>query len=172
MKIPQTGPRPAQFRVRLSRRIFVADGAMGTMLYSRGVFINRCFDELNLTAPAMIAEIHREYIAVGAEILGTNTFGANRTRLMGFGLADKTVAINQAGVRLAREAASEEAYVAGSIGPLGVHLEPLGTMTLVRQETSFSSKLKPSVNQALTCWFWRHLQILPSCGRRSLRLAK
>jgi len=122
--------RSARLRTGLSGRIFVADGAMGTMLYSRGVFINRCFDELNLTAPAMIAEIHREYAAVGAEILGTNTFGANRSRLMGFGLADKTIAINQAGVRLAREAASEEAYVAGSMGPLGLHLEPLGTMTL------------------------------------------
>jgi methionine synthase / methylenetetrahydrofolate reductase(NADPH) len=122
--------RAAQFRESLSQRIFVADGAMGTMLYSRGVFINRCFDELNLTAPGMIAEIHGEYAAVGAEILGTNTFGANRTRLAGFGLADKTVVINQAGVRLAREAASEGIYVAGAMGPLGVHLEPLGAMTL------------------------------------------
>jgi methionine synthase / methylenetetrahydrofolate reductase(NADPH) len=122
--------RAAQFRESLSQRIFVADGAMGTMLYSRGVFINRCFDELNLTAPGMIAEIHSEYAAVGAEILGTNTFGANRTRLAGFGLADKTVVINRAGVRLAREAASEGIYVAGAMGPLGVRLEPLGAMTL------------------------------------------
>jgi len=122
--------RTAQFREQLSQRIFVADGAMGTMLYSRGVFINRCFDELNLTAPSMIAEIHREYAAVGAEILETNTFGANRTRLAGFGLADKAHAINHAGVRLAREAASDEIYVAGAMGPLGVHLEPLGAMTL------------------------------------------
>jgi len=121
---------PAQFRASLAQRIFVADGAMGTMLYSRGVFINRCFDELNLTAPGMIAEIHAEYAAVGAEILGTNTFGANRTRLAGFGLADKTLAINRAGVRLAREAASEGIYVAGAMGPLGVHLEPLGALTL------------------------------------------
>src|SRR5579862_1672001 len=120
--------RAAQFRESLLGRIFVADGAMGTMLYSRGVFINRCFDELNLTAPGMIAKIHGEYAAAGAEILGTNTFGANHTRLAGFGLADKTVAINQAGVRLAREAASEGTYVAGAMGPLGVHLEPPGAM--------------------------------------------
>jgi homocysteine S-methyltransferase len=126
---PALTTRAAQFRESLADRIFVADGAMGTMLYSRGVFINRCFDELNLTAPGMIAEIHGEYAAVGAEILGTNTFGANRTRLAGFGLADKTVAINQAGVRLARGAASEGIYVAGVMGPLGVHLEPLGGMT-------------------------------------------
>jgi methionine synthase I (cobalamin-dependent)/5,10-methylenetetrahydrofolate reductase len=122
--------RALQFRENLAERIFVADGAMGTMLYSRGVFINRCFDELNLTAPAMIAEIHREYAAVGAEILETNTFGANRTRLAGFGLADKIVAINEAGVRLAHEAASEGIYVAGAMGPLGVHLQPLGAMAL------------------------------------------
>jgi methionine synthase I (cobalamin-dependent)/5,10-methylenetetrahydrofolate reductase len=126
---PALTSRAAQFRESLSDRIFVADGAMGTMLYSRGVFINRCFDELNLTAPGMIAKIHGEYAAAGAEILGTNTFGANQTRLAGFGLADKTVAINQAGVRLAREAASEGIYVAGTMGPLGVHLEPLGAMT-------------------------------------------
>ena len=127
---PALTSRAARFRESLPQRVFVADGAMGTMLYSRGVFINRCFDELNLTAPQMIAKIHGEYAAAGAEILGTNTFGANQIRLAGFGLADKTVAINQAGVRLAREAASEGMYVAGTIGPLGVHLEPLGAMTL------------------------------------------
>jgi methionine synthase I (cobalamin-dependent)/5,10-methylenetetrahydrofolate reductase len=126
---PALTSRAAQFRESLCQRIFVADGAMGTMLYSRGVFINRCFDELNLTAPGMIAKIHGEYAAAGAEILGTNTFGANQSRLAGFGLADKTVAINQAGVHLARQAASEGIYVAGAMGPLGVHLEPLGAMT-------------------------------------------
>jgi homocysteine S-methyltransferase len=134
---PALASRAAQFRERLSERVLVADGAMGTMLYSRGVFINRCFDELNLSAPGMVAEIHREYAAVGAEILGTNTFGANRTRLAGFGLIDKTAAINQAGVRLAREAASEGIFVAGAMGPLGVRLEPLGAMTLLEARDVF-----------------------------------
>jgi homocysteine S-methyltransferase len=100
---------------------------MGTMLYSRGVFINRCFDELNLAQPDLVRQIHREYVKAGAEILETNTFGANRARLAAFGIAEKLAAINQAGVRVAREAAGDsKAYVAGAIGPLGVRIEPLG----------------------------------------------
>ena len=95
MTIATPVSRSTEFRERLSNRTFVADGAMGSMLYSRGVFINRCFDELNLTAPRMIAEIHAEYAAAGAEILETNTFGANRARLAGFGLADKTEEVGQ-----------------------------------------------------------------------------
>ena len=105
----------------------VADGAMGTMLYSRGVFINRCFDELNVAQPDLVRQIHREYVKAGAEILETNTFGANRSRLAAFGIAEKLKAINQAGVRIAREAAADgNVYVAGAMGPLGVRIEPLG----------------------------------------------
>src|ERR1019366_10685516 len=111
---------------QLSRRVIVADGAMGTMLYSRGVFINRCFDELNLSQPDLVRQIHQEYVKAGAEILETNTFGANRARLSALGVAEKLKAINQAGVHLAREAAGEGAFVAGAIGPLGVRIEPLG----------------------------------------------
>ena len=125
------------FRERLSEQVFVADGAMGTMLYARGVFINRCFDELNLTSPAMIADIHREYARAGSEILETNTFGANRIRLSAFGLAEKTTAINRAGVRLAREAAGEGVYVAAAMGPTGLRLEPLGALTLTEARSNF-----------------------------------
>jgi homocysteine S-methyltransferase len=107
----------------------VADGAMGTMLYAKGVFINRSFDELNLSAPALIGEIHREYVEAGAEILESNTYGANRARLTPFGLGEKVAAINQAGVRLAREAAGEAVFVAGSMGPLGARIAPLGRMS-------------------------------------------
>src|SRR5580700_8818869 len=104
--------RAQEFRDQLSRRVMVADGAMGTMLYSRGVFINRCFDELNLSQPDMVRQIHQEYVKAGAEILETNTFGANRARLSAFGVAEKLAAINQAGVRIAREAAADsKAYV-------------------------------------------------------------
>src|SRR5512140_259953 len=117
--------RALEFREQLSRRVMVADGATGTMLYSRGVFINRCFDELNLSAPDMVRQIHQEYAKAGAEILETNTFGATRQRLAAFGFADKLQAINQAGVRLAREAANG-AFVAGAVGPLNVRIEPLG----------------------------------------------
>ena len=116
-----TATRAQEFRERLASRVMVADGAMGTMLYSRGVFINRCFDELNLAQPDLVRQIHREYVKAGAEIIETNTFGANRARLAAFGIAEKLSAINQAGVRVAREAAADShAYVAGAIG-LSIH---------------------------------------------------
>jgi len=118
--------RALEFRGDLDRRALVADSAMGTMLYAQGVFINRCYDELNLSAPALVKEIHSQYVLAGAEILETNTFGANRMRLAGYGLRDRVQEINVAGVRLAREAAQDKAFVAGSVGPLGVRIEPLG----------------------------------------------
>jgi homocysteine S-methyltransferase len=119
----------------------VADGAMGTMLYSRGVFINRCFDELNLSAPDMVRQIHQEYAKAGAEILETNTFGATRQRLAAFGFADKLKAINQAGVKLAREAAKDGAFVAGAIGPLSVRIEPLGPTSYAEARESFREQI-------------------------------
>src|SRR5436305_10330708 len=118
--------RAQEFRNLLPGRVFVADGAMGTMLYAKGVFINRSYDELNLSAAAMVKHIHQEYVKAGAEILETNTFGANRARLSAFGIAEKLQAINEAGVRLAREAAGDSAFVAGAVGPAGVRIEPLG----------------------------------------------
>src|SRR5512147_1400178 len=111
--------RSREFRDQLSRRVLVADGAMGTMLYAKGVFINRCYDELNLSAPQMVREIHEAYVKAGAQILETNTFGATRPRLAGFGLVEKLRDINLAGVRIAREAAKDQAFVAGAVGPLG-----------------------------------------------------
>src|SRR5512140_2199010 len=118
--------RALEFREQLSRRVMVADGATGTMLYSRGVFINRCFDELCLSAPDMVRQIHQEYVKAGAEIVETNTFGATRPRLAGFGFAEKLADMNRSAVRLAREAAGKKAFVAGAVGPLGVRIEPLG----------------------------------------------
>ncbi|HLI86392.1 MAG TPA: bifunctional homocysteine S-methyltransferase/methylenetetrahydrofolate reductase [Bryobacteraceae bacterium] len=122
--------RAREFRDVFAKRIVLADGAMGTMLYSNGVFINRCFDELSLSAPTLVSAIHKQYREAGAEILETNTFGANRARLAGFGLADKLEAINHASVKLAREAAAaapdNPPFVAAAMGPLGVRIEPLG----------------------------------------------
>jgi homocysteine S-methyltransferase len=129
--------RAGEFRQQLARRVLVADGAMGTMLYSKGVFINRCFDELNLSSPALVKEVHEEYVKAGAEIIETNTFGANRARLAAYGLAEKLRAINQAGVRLAREAAGDTAFVAGSVGPLGVRIEPLGPTSFEEARSVF-----------------------------------
>ncbi|HUK15296.1 MAG TPA: bifunctional homocysteine S-methyltransferase/methylenetetrahydrofolate reductase [Bryobacteraceae bacterium] len=136
------GNRALEFRDRLSNRVIVADGAMGTMLYARGVFINRCFDELNLSAAGMVSQIHEEYVKAGSEILETNTFGANRFRLAAFGMADKLREINHAGVRLARAAARDSAFVAGAIGPLGVRIEPLGPTSFAEARAAFREQVE------------------------------
>ena len=106
--------------------VHVMDGAMGTQLYSHGVFVNVSYDGLNLEAPEIVETIHRDYVNAGAEIIETNTFGANPVKLSSHGLADKTEEINQRAVELARRAAGGIASVVGAIGPLGVRIEPLG----------------------------------------------
>jgi len=136
-----TGTRAQEFRDQLSRRVLVADGAMGTMLYARGVFLNRSFDELNLSAPDLVRGIHQDYIKAGSEILETNTFGANRVRLAAFGMAEKLKEINRAGVRLAREAARDTAFVAGAVGPLGVRIEPLGPTSFAEARAAFREQV-------------------------------
>jgi methionine synthase / methylenetetrahydrofolate reductase(NADPH) len=137
---PTTASRAAEFRRKLESGLVVADGAMGTMLYGKGIFINRCFDELNLTSPQMIKEVHQEYVKAGAEIVETNTFGGNRLRLTAFGLSEKLKAINEAGVRLAREAAGEKAFVAGAMGPLGAQIEPLGAISFAEAHDIFKEQ--------------------------------
>ena len=114
------------FLEAIDQRVLVCDGAMGTMLYAKGVFINHCFDALNITDPGRVAEVHQGYVRAGADVLETNTFGANRIKLRGFGLADRLRDINIEGVRLARSVAGRQAYVAGAMGPLGVRIEPWG----------------------------------------------
>ncbi|MGD0735628.1 MAG: bifunctional homocysteine S-methyltransferase/methylenetetrahydrofolate reductase [Terracidiphilus sp.] len=138
-----------QFADIFANRPVLADGAMGTVLYARGVFINRCYDELNLSDPGLILAIHEEYLQAGAEILETNTFGANRFRLARHGLAGKVAEINAAGVKAARQAVAHlrekqagEAYVAGSVGPLGVRLEPLGKTGLDEARAAFAEQIK------------------------------
>jgi methionine synthase / methylenetetrahydrofolate reductase (NADH) len=129
------------FLKRLEKRTLVCDGAMGTMLYSKGISLNRCYDELNLTNPQMVKDVHLAYLKAGAEVLETNTFGATRTRLAKFDLADKAREINLAAVRLAREAAGEDLYVAGAVGPLGVRLEPLGPTSLDEAREVFREQM-------------------------------
>ena len=100
------------------------DGAIGTMLYAKGIFINQCYDELNLRSPDLVREIHRAYRQSGAEVLETNTFGANRVKLAGYGLEQQSNDINRVAAQIAREVAGDDLLVAGAIGPLGVRLEP------------------------------------------------
>jgi methionine synthase / methylenetetrahydrofolate reductase(NADPH) len=133
--------RAAEFREALEQRVLVADGAMGTMLYSKGVFINRCYDELNLSLPALVRDVHQEYVRAGSDIIETNTFGANRKRLAAFGFAEKVRLINHAGVRIAREAARELAFVAGAVGPLGIRLEPLGPTSFAEARAIFQEQI-------------------------------
>lgn len=121
----------------LDERVLVCDGAMGTMLYSKGIFLNRCFDELNLTTPELVADVHQSYVRAGADVIETNTFGANRVKLANFGLIERLRDMNVQGARIARQAAREEAYVAGAIGPLGLRVEPWGKIGLDEAETLF-----------------------------------
>jgi len=132
----------------LERGSVLCDGAMGTMLYDRGIFINRCYDELNLSQPELVRGIHEEYLQAGAEIIETNTFGGNLYRLRRYGLEDKVAAINLAGVRLARQCVEQiqdkqavDAFVAGAVGPLGVQIAPLGKVTPEEAEEAFAQQI-------------------------------
>jgi methionine synthase I (cobalamin-dependent)/5,10-methylenetetrahydrofolate reductase len=129
------------FRELLSTdRILVVDGAMGTMLYAKGVYINRCYDELNLSAPDLVREIHTEYIRAGADIIETNTFGATAPKLQQYGLEGNLHEINAVAAKVAREAAGERAYVAGAIGPLGLRIEPYGPTSFAEARDMFKAQ--------------------------------
>jgi len=145
----RSGAEPAAVDRLFEGGTVLCDGAMGTMLYARGIFINRCYDELNLSQPDLIREVHAEYLQAGAEVVETNTFGANRFRLEHFGLRDKVREINLAGVKLARQSVEQirdkqasVAFVAGSIGPLGVRLEPLGKVGLDEAQAAFAEQIR------------------------------
>ncbi len=121
-------------------RVHVFDGAMGTMLYAKGVFLNVCFDELSLRQPELVREVHAAYVHAGAEVLETNTFGANPVKLGHYGLAEQTAAINTRAAELAREAAAGRASVLGAIGPLGIRLEPFGQTSRVEAFEHFKAQ--------------------------------
>jgi len=133
---------PTDFLKRIQQAPILCDGAMGTLLYAKGVFINRCYDELNLSQPDLIRQVHQEYLQSGAEVIETNTFGGNSFRLSRFSCGDKVRDINLAGVKVAHEAAkSFDAYVAGSVGPLGVRIEPLGKIGVDEAHASFLEQI-------------------------------
>jgi len=133
----------SDFLARLNSAPLLCDGAMGTLLYAKGIFINRSYDELNLSQPEMIRGVHQEYLHSGAEIIETNTFGANSFRLGRHSIADKTKEINLAGARLARDAAkSFDVWVAGSVGPLGIRIEPLGKTSFEEARAAFREQIE------------------------------
>jgi homocysteine S-methyltransferase len=126
------------FIERLKQSPVLCDGAMGTLLYAKGIFINRCYDELNLSQPDLIRGVHHDYLQAGAEIIETNTFGANSFRLARHSLADRVRDINVAGAHLARDAAKGfDVWIAGSMGPLGVRIEPLGKTSFAEARAAF-----------------------------------
>ena len=122
-------------------RVHVVDGAMGTMLYDKGVFLNACFDELVVKAPDVVSEVHAAYADAGAELIETNTFGANPIKLMQYGLADETEALNAAAARLARRAVGTNCTILGAIGPLGVRIEPFGALGRDEAEAAFGRQV-------------------------------
>jgi methionine synthase I (cobalamin-dependent)/5,10-methylenetetrahydrofolate reductase len=133
---------PADLLARIKQSPVLCDGAMGTLLYSKGIFINRSYDELNLSQPELIRAIHHDYLQAGAEIVETNTFGANCFRLARHSLADKVHDINLAGARLAHDAAkSFDVWVAGSVGPLGTRIEPLGKTSFDEAREAFRQQI-------------------------------
>ncbi|MCL4260861.1 MAG: homocysteine S-methyltransferase family protein, partial [Anaerolineales bacterium] len=128
----------------VSFQTLLADGAMGTMLHAHGVGFDKCFDELNLVNPSVVAEIHREYIEAGAQLVITNTFGANRYKLTKHGLQNNVAQINRAGVELAKRvvaASFKDVFVAGDIGPLGVRLVPYGRVKLEEARAAFAEQV-------------------------------
>ncbi len=122
-------------------RVHLLDGAMGTLLFSRGVFLNVCYDELNLTQPGLVEQIHREYRAAGAEMIETNTFGANPVKLSSHRLAEQTEEVNRAAALIARKAVGVEVPVLGAIGPLGVRVEPFGPTAMIEAQELFGRQI-------------------------------
>src|SRR5258706_15125851 len=131
-----------KFTDALEQRILVCDGAMGTMLYSKGVFINKSFDALNTAQPDIVLDVHQDYVRAGADLVETNTFGANRIKLGSFGLAASLHALNVAGARIDRRDAGDQAFVAGSLGPLGIRIEAWGKTGVDEARQYFAEQAK------------------------------
>jgi len=126
----------------LSRHVVLADGAMGTMLYQAGVYINACFDELNLTNPKLVTKIHKQYVDAGSDFIETNTFGANEVKLAKYGLSEQVEKINAAGVKLAKETAGEKVLIAGAIGPLARDIALFNQLTKQQAISAFKKQAK------------------------------
>jgi len=149
----------SDFLKRLAAGPVLCDGAMGTLLYAKGFFINRCYDELNLSQPDLIRSVHQEYLQAGAEVIETNTFGANSFRLARHGFGDRVHDINLAGASLARQIVTRKEtdqtfFVAGSVGPLGVRIEPLGKTSLEEARAAFRDQIAALVEGGVDVIFF------------------
>lgn len=135
-----------EFLALSESQVILFDGGMGTELYNRGVFINRCFEELNLSDPSLVKQIHKDYKNSGADVIQTNTFGANRFKLKKHQLSDKLYDINRKGVEIAKEIAGDDILVAASVGPLGIQIEPLGPLSFDEAKDAFCEQIQPLVD--------------------------
>jgi homocysteine S-methyltransferase len=133
-------------------RVVVFDGAMGTQLYAKGVFINQCYDELNLKSPDLVRDVHAAYAKAGAEVLETNTFGANRVKLTQYGLETQVREINRAAARIAREVAGDDHLVAGAVGPLGLRIEPYGPTSIDDAYQAFHEQMTALREGGVDCF--------------------
>jgi methionine synthase I (cobalamin-dependent)/5,10-methylenetetrahydrofolate reductase len=144
--------RPDVREIADPERIMVADGAMGTMLYARGVFINQCYDELNVRSPELVLDVHRAYVKAGAELLETNSFGANRLKLAQYGLENHVAEFNRRASEIAREAAGANVLVAGAVGPLGVRIEPFGATSREEARGHFREQMHALLEGGADCF--------------------
>jgi len=134
---------PKSFREALDKKVpLLFDGATGTELYNRGIFINRCFEDANLSSPSLILELHNDYVKAGAEVISTNSWGANRFKLQKHNLQEETRTINRKAAQLARQAIGDKGFVAGSVGPLGVRIEPWGPTSFDEAKAAFSEQIR------------------------------
>ena len=133
----------------LAKQVVLADGAMGSMLYNQGVFVNRCFDSLNLEDPSLVQNIHEAYVAAGVDLIETNTFGANAFRLAKYGLVEDMERINRAAVRIARQASQGRVLVAGAMGPVGAALTGRGRLTETQVIEMFQDQARALVAEGV-----------------------
>jgi methionine synthase I (cobalamin-dependent)/5,10-methylenetetrahydrofolate reductase len=145
--------RTKRFLEQLPTQVLVCDGAMGTELYNRGVSFDQSFDSLCLTQPDLVQSVHQDYKAAGAQILLTNTFGSNRYRLKAHGLDEQATAINEMAAQLARNAAGDDCYVAGSVGPIGKRLKPVGQVAVEEAEAAFSEQMSALASGGVDLFF-------------------
>lgn len=159
------------FRERLQKEVIVFDGGVGTYLYEKGIYINTCFDELNLTNPDLVAEVHRDYVQAGADVIETNTFGANAFKLAAHALEKKVYEINRKGAEIAKRVAADKALVAGSVGPLGVQIEPLGKLSYDEAKDAFREQIRGLIDGGVDLLILETFSLIPEI-QQAIRAAR